>query len=114
MALQRAVVRLFAGPGSRAPARTWRRCSASPLEPDDQARLAELSPEALQYRTFEVVRSVVARLAQDGPVAVALEDLHWADATSLQLLERLLGDTEDLPLLLVVTSRREPTTRPGG
>jgi predicted ATPase len=49
------------------------------------------SPRALQYRTFEVVRALLARLAEDGPVAVALEDLHWADATSLQLLERICG-----------------------
>ena len=60
------------------------------LEPDAQARLGELSPEALQYRTFEVVRHWLQRLAEDGPVVVVLEDLHWADATSLQLLERLL------------------------
>ena len=79
------------------------------LEPDDQARLVELSPEALQYRTFEVVRHWLLRLAEDGPVAVALEDLHWADATSFQLLERLLADTEDTALLLVLTFRK---TRP--
>jgi tetratricopeptide (TPR) repeat protein len=77
------------------------------LEPEAQDRLAELSPEALQYRTFEVVRTLVARLAQDGPVAIALEDLHWADATSLQLLERLMGDTEVSALLLVLTGRPE-------
>lgn len=77
------------------------------LEPDAQARLDELSPEALQFRTFEVVRALLGRLAQDGPVAVALEDLHWADATSLQLLERLMGDTEVAALLLVLTSRPE-------
>ena len=68
----------------------------------------------MQYRTFEVVRGLVARLAEHGPVAVALEDVHWADATSLQLLERLLGDTEDLPAAAGLTSRPEPTTRPGG
>jgi predicted ATPase len=51
------------------------------LEPDAAKRLAELSPEALQYRTFEVVRELISRLTQDGPVAVVLEDLHWADAT---------------------------------
>ncbi len=77
------------------------------LEPDAQARLDELSPEALQFRTFEVVRALLGRLAQDGPVAVAIEDLHWADATSLQLLERLMGDTEVTALLLVLTSRPE-------
>ena len=77
------------------------------LEPDAARRLAELSPEALQYRTFEVVRELISRLTQDGPVAVVLEDLHWADATSLQLLERLFADTESMPLLLVLTSRLE-------
>ena len=77
------------------------------LEPDAAKRLAELSPEALQYRTFEVVRELISRLTQDGPVAVVLEDLHWADATSLQLLERLFADTESMPLLLVLTSRLE-------
>ena len=77
------------------------------LEPDVEARLAELSPEALQYRTFEVVRSLAARLAADGPVALAIEDLHWADATSLQLLQRLAADTDSEALLLVMTSRPE-------
>jgi ABC-type oligopeptide transport system substrate-binding subunit/class 3 adenylate cyclase len=77
------------------------------LEPDAQGRLDELSPEALQFRTFEVVRAWLARLTEGGPVAVALEDLHWADATSLQLLERLMGDTEVWALLLVLTSRPE-------
>jgi ABC-type oligopeptide transport system substrate-binding subunit/class 3 adenylate cyclase len=77
------------------------------LEPDSARRVAELSPEALQYRTFEVVRELISRLAEDGPVAVVLEDLHWSDATSLQLLERLFADTEDTALLLVLTSRLE-------
>jgi ABC-type oligopeptide transport system substrate-binding subunit/class 3 adenylate cyclase len=77
------------------------------LEPDAAARLAELSPEALQYRTFEVVRHWIERLAQDGPVVVAIEDLHWADQTSTQLVERLLPLTEDQPVLFVLTQRLE-------
>jgi ABC-type oligopeptide transport system substrate-binding subunit len=78
-----------------------------PADPKEAAHLAELSPEAMQYRTFEVVGELLSRLAQDGPVVIALEDLHWADATSLQLLERLLGDTEQVALLLVLTMRPE-------
>ena len=77
------------------------------LEPAPAQRLAELSPEALQYRIFEVVQELIARLAEDGPVVVVLEDLHWADATSLQLLERLLGQTESSALVLVLTMRLE-------
>jgi ABC-type oligopeptide transport system substrate-binding subunit/class 3 adenylate cyclase len=77
------------------------------LEPEAHARLAELSPEAAQYRTFEVIRALFARLAEQGPIVAAFEDLHWADATSLQLLESLLADTEISALLLVLTLRPE-------
>src|SRR5439155_13974717 len=76
-------------------------------EPEGAARLGQLSPEALQYRTFEVVGSLLGRLSADGPVVVALEDLHWADATSVQLVERLLPLTEEAALLFVVTQRPE-------
>ena len=77
------------------------------LEPDAAGHLAELSPEALQYRTFEVVRHLIERLASDGPLVVALEDLHWGDPTSVQLVERLLAVTEDAAVLLVLTERPE-------
>src|SRR5207247_457432 len=45
------------------------------MEPDAASRLSELSPEALQYRTFEVVRHLFERLAEEGAVVVALEAL---------------------------------------
>jgi ABC-type oligopeptide transport system substrate-binding subunit/class 3 adenylate cyclase len=77
------------------------------LEPEASARLAELSPEALQYRTFEVVRHLFERMAADGPLVVALEDLHWADPTSVQLVERLLPMTEDSAVLLLLAARPE-------
>ncbi len=78
-----------------------------PLEPEAQARVAELAPEALQYRTFEVVEQLLAELAEDAPVVLMLEDLHWADATSLALLQRILGLTESCALLIVATGRPE-------
>ena len=106
VALRRQLERLFE---DRAKEMTPYLCALLGLtqEPDAAARLAELSPEALQFRTFEVVRHLVARLAEDGPVVVAFEDLHWADATSLQLLERLFEETETSALLIVCTNRPE-------
>jgi ABC-type oligopeptide transport system substrate-binding subunit len=74
-------------------------------EPEAAARLADLSPEALQYRTFEVVETLLERLAADGPVTVLIDDLHWADATSVQLVERLLSVGERAAVLLVVMQR---------
>ncbi len=77
------------------------------MEPEARARLAEQSPEARQYRTWEVVGDLLARLATDRPLVVVLEDLHWADPTSLGLIERLLGVTEEAAVLLLLTHRVE-------
>lgn len=40
-----------------------------------------------------------------GAVVVLLEDVHWADEGSLDLIEYLLQECQDLPLLLVVSAR---------
>ncbi|HEY8630876.1 MAG TPA: AAA family ATPase, partial [Gaiellaceae bacterium] len=77
-------------------------------DPESRERLSELSPEALQYRTFEVVNDLFERLAATGPAIVVLEDVHWADPTSLQLTEQLLRVTEDAAVLLVITQRPDP------
>jgi ABC-type oligopeptide transport system substrate-binding subunit/class 3 adenylate cyclase len=77
------------------------------LEPDAAARTAELSPEALQWRTFEVVGELVAGLAEAAPLVLSIEDLHWADATSIALLEQLLVLAEQSPVLLVLSLRPE-------
>jgi ABC-type oligopeptide transport system substrate-binding subunit/class 3 adenylate cyclase len=77
------------------------------LEREAEARTSELSPEALQWRTFEVVGQLFARLAETAPLVVALEDLHWADATSVLLLEQLLSLAEEAPVLLVLSLRPE-------
>jgi ABC-type oligopeptide transport system substrate-binding subunit/class 3 adenylate cyclase len=76
-------------------------------EPEAAARLADLSPEALQYRTFEVVTELLAKLAENGPLVVLLDDLHWADPTSVQLVERLLPIGERAAVLLVIAQRDE-------
>ncbi len=77
------------------------------LEHEAAARTAQLSPEALQWRTFEVVGQLFARLAEDAPLVLAFEDLHWADATSVLLLEQLLSLAEEAPVLLVLSLRPE-------
>jgi ABC-type oligopeptide transport system substrate-binding subunit/class 3 adenylate cyclase len=77
------------------------------LEREAEARTAQLSPEALQWRTFEVIGQLFARLAEEGPLVLAFEDLHWADPTSVLLLEQLLSLAEDMPVVLVLSLRPE-------
>jgi ABC-type oligopeptide transport system substrate-binding subunit/class 3 adenylate cyclase len=78
------------------------------LEADAGSRLAELSPEAVQYRTFEVVGALLTRLAEERPVVLAIDDLHWADPTSLQLTEQLLAITDTAAVLVLIKHRPEP------
>ena len=77
------------------------------LEPDAAAHLNPLAPESVQYRTFEVVGELLQRVAARQPLIISLDDLHWADPTSLALTERLLALTETGPLMLVISQRPE-------
>ena len=74
----------------------------------DEVYLTRLSPEGLQRASFAAMRAVVARLVANGPTVLALEDLHWADPTSLRLTQELAALTRDGPLFVVATRRPEP------
>ncbi len=63
-----------------------------------QAAAASLSPEQLQRATFSAMRAVVSALVAHGPAVLVLEDLHWADPTSLRLSEELSTVAREGPL----------------
>ena len=71
-----------------------------------------VSPEEVQRQTFAAVRTLVARFAAVAPTVLALEDLHWADPTSLRLTAELAELAEGRPLLLIATSRPGPHALP--
>ncbi len=65
------------------------------------------NPEALRAQAVELAAELFRRAALKGPVVVVLDDVHQADATSLDLFDALLGQP-DLPLLMVGSSRQFP------
>ncbi len=73
------------------------------------AGLVRLSPEELQWATFSAMGAVVSRLVAIGPTVLVLEDLHWADSTSLRLSAELAARTQDGPLLVIATRRPDPS-----
>lgn len=77
------------------------------LEAEAATHLEHMSPESRQFRTFEVIEELVAGLAGARPLTVVLEDLHWADPTSVALTDRLLKLAETAALLLVISHRPE-------
>ncbi|MFC7493701.1 MULTISPECIES: BTAD domain-containing putative transcriptional regulator [unclassified Nocardioides] len=58
-----------------------------------------------QFRAWERIVETIRSAARDRTVVVVLDDLHWADASTLRVL-RLLVETTDLARLLVVTTWR--------
>jgi len=71
------------------------------------AALGRMGPGELQKQTFAAWRSLVARLAAAGPAVLVLEDLHWADPTSLRLTLDLARLAAGRRLLVLATGRPE-------
>jgi len=66
---------------------------------------------ASQAALVAVVRGFLEALAAHRPVVLLLDDLHWADPASLDLLRVVARGLADLPLLALVTYRVDELTR---
>ena len=74
------------------------------LELED-SRLEDLEPQARRELIFESFVTFWSRQSQQAKLVLILEDTHWADALSLDLMEELAGALPDAPLLLVFFAR---------
>ena len=79
------------------------------LERDD-ARMRHLEPEQLKRQIFMATRVLVERRLASGPLVLIVEDLHWADAASIELLGATADRLADRPLLVLLMYR--PTLEP--
>jgi DNA-binding CsgD family transcriptional regulator len=70
-----------------------------------------LEAVADQAALFAEVRRFLAELTASRPAVVLLEDLHWADPASVDLLRHVAPRVAHWPLLLVVTYRGDELTR---
>ena len=65
--------------------------------------------ESSQFRAWDDIVRAVAAAAEDRPVLVLLDDLHWSDSSSLRVLGLLLESVHRGRLTLVATWRDRPT-----
>ena len=78
------------------------------VEPSDKQlakRLTYLDAEQLRKQTFIAVRNLLLAEARARPLILILEDLHWVDEVSLDLLAFFLESIDDLPVMVLVISR---------
>lgn len=71
--------------------------------------VAPLDAESERIRLFESLFRALADLAAQRPLLLVLEDLHWAQPASLELLRFLLRRISGVPVMIVITHRDEDT-----
>ena len=66
-----------------------------------------VSPQQKREMTLTAILNQLDGMAARGPVLIVVEDGHWIDPTSQDLLDRLVARIADLPVLMVLTVRPE-------
>ena len=66
-----------------------------------------MTPERQKEQTLEALLSRMEGLSRQRPVLLIFEDIHWADPTSLELLELTIERVQSIPVLVVLTYRPE-------
>jgi ATP/maltotriose-dependent transcriptional regulator MalT len=97
-------VRSYAGPAAGELGRL-----APELASPEQASALDLVPGAA--RMFEVLLGLLERLARDRPLLLIIEDLHWADGSTRDLLAYLIHHLDGAPVSIVATYRSDELTR---
>jgi DNA-binding SARP family transcriptional activator len=83
------------------------------LDPGDDTILggSVLPDSGAQFRLFEQAVALVARVSQDRPVLLVLDDMQWADLASLHLFKHLASQLP--PRVVLVGALRDRAPRPG-
>jgi class 3 adenylate cyclase/tetratricopeptide (TPR) repeat protein len=75
--------------------------------PAERYGAVEMSPEQHNERTLRVLIDQLLGLAAKAPVLYVLEDAHWLDPTTREVVARTLGRIGDARVLILITHRPE-------
>src|SRR6185436_11435530 len=77
------------------------------LSREGHAPVRGAHPTFERKKLFEALVALFAEMAERSPMVLVVEDLHWADPSTLELLGLLLDEIDASPLLLIATFRPE-------
>ena len=67
----------------------------------EEARPRDFDPEQLKRQIALAARTLVERRLEQRPVLLIVDDLHWADAASVDLLRDIVDHLADRPLMML-------------
>jgi TOMM system kinase/cyclase fusion protein len=73
--------------------------------PENRYPLLNLSPQRQRQKTLETIVAILLELAEHEPVLFIIEDLHWTDPTTLELVNLLIDQTPTASLFVLLTCR---------
>ena len=76
----------------------------------DAATPRDVAPEQLHRQIVLAARSLLERRLEQQPLLIIVDDLHWADAASVDLMHQVIDELPDRPLMLLLSHR--PDVRP--
>jgi class 3 adenylate cyclase len=82
-----------------------------PLDEPAAGLMAQLDGETLQRRMRQATQAYIQARAEERPLVLVWEDLHWSDSSSLGLLDALVPLSLKAPLLLITLYRPLPESR---
>jgi DNA-binding CsgD family transcriptional regulator len=82
----------------------------SPPEPPRQLWTDEQPAAGSQLALFELVAGFLTSVSAERPLCLVIEDLHWSDQSSVELLRFVGRQLAGLPLLIVATYRADELT----
>ncbi|MBN1584093.1 MAG: tetratricopeptide repeat protein [Anaerolineae bacterium] len=79
-----------------------------PVTPDEQETLHHLGPELVKQMTSLAVREWLQGEARSSSIVLILDDVHWADDLSRDMLQSLIGLSNEASILFCAITRPHP------
>jgi TOMM system kinase/cyclase fusion protein len=73
--------------------------------PEDRYPALNVSPQRQRQKTLETIVATLLALAERQPLLFIVEDLHWTDPTTLELLNLLIEQIPTVSVLTLLTCR---------
>lgn len=80
------------------------------LEGDALERTKILDPQAMQTQYLQAMERLLYKFIQQSPLILVLEDLHWADASSIEVFIKILPMVSHERILFCLVTRPDPAS----